>query len=84
MGRNWKRAQPQGPAPRQFFAWIGRNRRLAKDFERCSQLINLGSGRKWRHPWRNFHSVIIKREQDAEDLTQITFAKALMNVLRTR
>jgi len=38
-GRNWKRAQPQGPAPRQFltrrrfFAWIGRNRRLAKDFE---------------------------------------------------
>jgi hypothetical protein len=39
MGRNWKRAQPQGPAPRQFltrqrfFAWIGRNRRLAKDFE---------------------------------------------------
>jgi putative transposase len=40
MGRNWKRAQPQGPAPRQFltrqrtFAWFGRNRRLAKDFER--------------------------------------------------
>jgi transposase len=39
MGRNWKRAQPQGPAPRQFltrqrfFVWIGRNRRLAKDFE---------------------------------------------------
>ena len=39
MGRNWKRAQPQGPAPRQFltrqrfFSWIGRNRRLAKDFE---------------------------------------------------
>ncbi len=43
MGRNWKRAQPQGPAPRQFLtrqrtlAWISRNRRLARDFERYAQ-----------------------------------------------
>jgi transposase len=39
MGRNWKRAQPQGPAPRQFLtrqrsiAWLNRCRRLAKDWE---------------------------------------------------
>ena len=39
MGRNWKRAQPQGPAPRQFltrqrfFAWIQWQRRILVRWE---------------------------------------------------
>src|SRR5674476_18060 len=38
MGRNWKRAQPQGPAPRQFltrqlfFKWIKQHLRIKKFF----------------------------------------------------
>jgi len=45
MGRNWKRAQPQGPAPRQFLTrqrtigWISRFRRLARDFERYARTV---------------------------------------------
>ena len=39
MGRNWKRAQPQGSAPRQFltrqrfFAWIQWQRRILVRWE---------------------------------------------------
>jgi hypothetical protein len=39
MGRNWKRAQPQGPAPRQFltrqrfFGWIQWQRRILVRWE---------------------------------------------------
>jgi transposase len=35
MGRNWKRAQPQGPAPRQFLTRQSAFNRL-KDFRRIA------------------------------------------------
>jgi hypothetical protein len=43
MGRNWKRAQPQGPAPRQFLT-------RQRDYQELKQELGLGhfEGRGWR------------------------------------
>ena len=43
MGRNWKRAQPQGPAPRQFLT-------RQRDYQELKQEVGLGhfEGRGWR------------------------------------
>ncbi len=43
MGRNWKRAQPQGPAPRQFLT-------RQRDYHELKQEVGLGhfEGRGWR------------------------------------
>jgi SRSO17 transposase len=43
MGRNWKRAQPQGPAPRQFLT-------RQRDYQELKQEVGLGhyEGRRWR------------------------------------
>ena len=43
MGRNWRRAQPQGPAPRQFLT-------RQRDYQELKQEVGLGhfEGRGWR------------------------------------
>jgi len=79
MGRNWKRAQPQGPAPRQFltrqlfFKWIKQNLRI-KHFYGTSE--NAVKTQIWTAVCVYVLAAIIKKEL-ALDVSLYTFLQIL-------